>query len=149
MSVHTSGGGSPSSARARVHILGIGNIGRLFAHGLAIEDMPPYITLLLHRVGLAELWKAGGQAIEIITNGVSSKSSGYEIEVITDNHQGKGQVIENLIVATKATNTASAIFAIRSRLGSSSTILFTQNGMGIVDEVSRKVFPDITTGPRY
>jgi 2-dehydropantoate 2-reductase len=145
-----SGGGNPSSdAGARVHILGIGNIGRLFAHGLAIEDMPPYITLLLHRVGLAESWETGGRAIEIITNGASSTSSGYEIEVIGDNYQGKGEVIDNLIVATKATNTAAAILAVRSRLGSSSTILFTQNGMGIVDEVSRKVFPDLATRPRY
>ncbi len=150
MSVHKPGGGSPSSdTRTRVHILGIGNIGRLFAHGLAVQEMPPYITLLLHRAGLAESWETGGRVIEIITDGISSKSSGYGIEVIADNHHGNGEVIDNLIVATKATNTATAMLAIRSRLRSSSTILFTQNGMGIVDEVNSTVFPDITTSPRY
>jgi 2-dehydropantoate 2-reductase len=145
-----SGGGYPSSdAGARVHILGIGNIGRLFAHGLAVEDVPPHITLLLHRAGLAESWDMGGRAIEIITDGISSKSSGYEVEVIGDSNRCKGEVIDNLIVATKATNTTAAILAIRSRLGSSSTILFTQNGMGIVDEVSYKVFPDVASRPRF
>lgn len=150
MSIHMSGSRNPSShTRASVHILGIGNIGRLFAHGLAIEDLPPYITLLLHRVGLTESWETGGRAIEIITDGVSSKSSGYGVEVIGINNREKGEVIDNLIVATKATNTTAAILAIRSRLESSSTILFTQNGMGIIDEVSHKVFPDVATRPRY
>jgi 2-dehydropantoate 2-reductase len=148
--MHMSGGGNlRSNAGARVHILGIGNIGRLFAHGLAIDDPPPHITLLLHRVGLAESWETGGRAIEIITDGVSSKSSGYGIEVIGDNNLIMGEVIDNLIVATKATNTAAAILAIRPRLRSSSTILFAQNGMGVVDEVSRKVFPDVASRPRY
>ncbi|OJD37410.1 2-dehydropantoate 2-reductase [Diplodia corticola] len=57
--------------------------------------------------------------------------------------------IDNLIVTTKATTTVSAISAVKHRLSTSSTICFLQNGMGVIDEVNRDLFPDESTRPNY
>ena len=57
--------------------------------------------------------------------------------------------IHNLIVTTKAPFTVSALANIRHRLAPSSTICFLQNGMGIIDEVNEKIFPDVEDRPNY
>lgn len=57
--------------------------------------------------------------------------------------------IQNLIVTLKAHMTVSGLLAVKNRLSSESTILFLQNGMGIIDEVNKEVFPDPSTRPNY
>ncbi|GME27871.1 Ketopantoate reductase ApbA/PanE [Neofusicoccum parvum] len=57
--------------------------------------------------------------------------------------------IHNLIITTKAPSTVAAISAIKHRLTSSSTICFLQNGMGVIDEVNKELFPDESTRPTY
>lgn len=57
--------------------------------------------------------------------------------------------IHNLIVTTKAPAVVSAIDAVKHRLLPSSTILFLQNGMGIVEEVNRELYPDSELRPNY
>jgi 2-dehydropantoate 2-reductase len=57
------------------------------------------------------------------------------------------ETIYNLIVSTKAVNTIAALGPLRHRLTRSSTILFLQNGMGVVEEVCEKLFPDAETRP--
>lgn len=57
--------------------------------------------------------------------------------------------IHNLIVTTKAPSTVAAISAVKHRLSSTSTICFLQNGMGVIDEVNKKLFPDETSRPNY
>lgn len=57
--------------------------------------------------------------------------------------------IHNLIVTVKATQVTSAIQAVKHRLLPHSTILFLQNGMGIVEEVNETLFPDPETRPNY
>lgn len=136
----------------RIHILGIGNIGKLFAHAMAIKSMPPPITLLFHRSDLLSAWEEAGRSIEIVTNGVGAGGGSFDVEIIQATaHEGDGPQgsIENLIVTTKAASTAAAIDAVKHRLTPSSAILFTQNGMGTVEEVSSIVFPDPALRPRY
>ena len=58
-------------------------------------------------------------------------------------------VILNLIVSVKAPQTVRAIQALSHRLTRDSTILFLQNGMGIIDEVNEKLFPDEQYRPTY
>lgn len=55
--------------------------------------------------------------------------------------QEKGEPIESLIVATKATRTLQAIRQCRGRLGPNSTIVFLQNGMGLYESVVENLFP--------
>lgn len=57
--------------------------------------------------------------------------------------------IYNLIVSVKAMETATAVQSVADRLTRNSTILFLQNGMGMVEEVNKKVFPDEETRPNY
>jgi 2-dehydropantoate 2-reductase len=130
----------------RIYILGVGNLGILFAHALSQTLIAPPITLLLHRPGLLEDWESGGQKITITTNGVPSTSSAYSVELVKPE---SGDVIRNLIVATKAVQTASALRFVKHRLTRESTVLFAQNGMGTMDEVTSDIFSDEQARPRY
>ena len=57
--------------------------------------------------------------------------------------------IHHLIVSVKAPQTVRAIQSVAHRLAYGSSILFLQNGMGVVDEVNEKVFPDEKYRPTY
>lgn len=58
-------------------------------------------------------------------------------------------VIHHLIVSVKAPQTVKAIQVVAHRLTQDSSILFLQNGMGMVDEVNEKIFPDERYRPTY
>ncbi|KAI9703263.1 MAG: hypothetical protein M1836_007829 [Candelina mexicana] len=157
----------------RVYIIGSGNIGKLLAHSLAGLPNRPPITLLLHRPYLIQLWHKEGQAIELITDGVAETRTGYDVELVRPTYYSQagttspsrdsdaseindgnkdidpGPLIHNLIVTTKAQHTIFALSAVKDRLTHESTILFLQNGMGVIEEVNEKVFPDVETRPNY
>jgi 2-dehydropantoate 2-reductase len=57
--------------------------------------------------------------------------------------------IEHLIVSTKAMQVVKSLMAVRHRLSPESTIVFLQNGMGVLEEVNKNVFPDPETRPSY
>jgi 2-dehydropantoate 2-reductase len=137
-----------TSNSGRIHILGVGNLARLFAHSLSKSPRPPPITLLFHRQSLLEEWEKAGRKIEITTNGVVSTSSNYEVEVVEE-LAGHQDIIETLIVTTKTIAIANAISSVRHRLTSNSTILFTQNGMGSIEEVTSSIFPNPSKRPHY
>ncbi|KAI1133861.1 2-dehydropantoate 2-reductase [Hypoxylon sp. FL0543] len=133
-----------------IHILGIGNIGKLFAYALKKSDPSSKVVLLLHRKSLASDWEVGGRCIELVTNGVSVKQGGLDVEVLSPQTPPEsGAFIKNLIVATKTYDTTKALSRVQYRLDGTSSILFLQNGMGVVEEVSRKVFNDGATKPHF
>ncbi|MCJ1367692.1 hypothetical protein MMC16_006826 [Acarospora aff. strigata] len=152
------------SVDKRIYILGMGNIGKLVAHTLSRIPSPPAITLLFHKPSLLSTWEAEGQTIELVTNGISEKGGPFDVELalpertmsppspsLQEATEGvnEGDMIDNLILTVKAPNTVSALSAIKHRLTPRSTIVFLQNGMGIVDEVNTKLFPDSATRPNY
>ncbi|KAK4539848.1 hypothetical protein LTR36_010309 [Oleoguttula mirabilis] len=57
--------------------------------------------------------------------------------------------IHNLIVTTKAAYTVPALSAIKHRLGPTSTVCFLQNGMGVIDDVNKHLFPHEADRPNY
>lgn len=57
--------------------------------------------------------------------------------------------IECLIVAVKAPQTVSALKSVSHRLTPESTVFLLQNGMGTIEEVNEKVFPDPYQRPNY
>lgn len=57
--------------------------------------------------------------------------------------------IHNLIVSTKAPRTVAALSAIKHRISANTSICFLQNGLGIIEEVNKLVFPDPETRPNY
>lgn len=114
----------PITSKA-IHILGLGNLGKLVAHSLRKSHPEKQISLLFHRESLAEEWGRSGRFIEIERNGVSDCLDGFGEESTRE-----GGAIHNLVVATKTHSTVQALLPLKDRLGSNSTILFVQNGMG-------------------
>lgn len=62
---------------------------------------------------------------------------------------GKGPPIKHLILTVKASGAVASLMSVKKRLGPDSSILFMCNGMGIIEEVNEKVFPDPETRPKY
>ena len=58
-------------------------------------------------------------------------------------------IILHLIVTTRAAATAGAIKQFAHRLNSESSILFLQNGIGVLDEINQICFPDPSSRPQY
>lgn len=142
----------------RIHVLGMGSIGTFTAHGLRAMPNPPPVTLLLHRASLADAYRATGRQIRLETaDGTVIPQTGYDLEVLRDGHwHGEtGPVpsdatnIDHLIVSVKAPQTVAALTPLRARLSPHSTILFLQNGCGMIDTVTEHLFPDPTTRPHY
>ncbi|OIW34106.1 6-phosphogluconate dehydrogenase C-terminal domain-like protein [Coniochaeta ligniaria NRRL 30616] len=126
---------SPEEKR-RIHILGIGNLGRLYAHSLANLPHRPPVTLVVHRKALLEHW-ISDPGVEITRSGVTERVDDFDIEWWTEDKPDVGPVVEvcegqtvsNLIVATKAPDALPQVDRLRRYLGDKSTVAFVQNGM--------------------
>ncbi|RYP16746.1 hypothetical protein DL767_010142 [Monosporascus sp. MG133] len=122
--------------RRRIYVLGIGNLGRLFASSLAKQARRPPVTLVVHRKELLEQW-VSNPGIEMMRLGESEKLTEFDIEWWTDQKPLVGSVkepafgsrITNLIVSTKAPDCMAQVDKLRRYLGGTSTIAFVQNGM--------------------
>ncbi|KAI9925746.1 hypothetical protein ASPWEDRAFT_173828 [Aspergillus wentii DTO 134E9] len=143
----------------RIHILGLGSIGTFAAHCLSQLPNAPARTLLFHRASLLDAYKANKERITLqTTDGERIAYTGYDVEVYKQNkwfHNDNGsetpttETIKNLIVSVKATQTVSALEPLKHRLTPKSTILFLQNGCGMIDEVNGALFPDPAKRPKY
>ncbi|KAF2837552.1 2-dehydropantoate 2-reductase-like protein [Patellaria atrata CBS 101060] len=129
----------------RIHILGIGNLGRFIAHAVRKSHPQTPITLLFHRPSLVEEWNKAGRCIEIVRNGVTDRQSGFDYELVSEGSDD----IENLIVTTKTYTTVPALQTLQHRLFTSSTLIFFQNGMRTVDEVNSTLSQHPGSRPHY
>ena len=135
------------NAKGRTFILGIGNLGRLYANELSRLAEGTGITLVVHRKTLLEKW-VSGPGIEITRSGQVHRATSLDIEWWTEEKPSTGPVreicggskIENLIVATKAHDALPQVDRLRAYLDGSSTVAFVQNGMN-------KMWPPY--GPSY
>ncbi|WYZ40022.1 hypothetical protein EsH8_IV_000363 [Colletotrichum jinshuiense] len=134
-------GGSTSCPRQddsyrRIYILGIGNLGILFASSLASLPNPPPITLVFHRKELLQSWRRE-PGIEITRSGSSHKHSNFDVELWSEEPPTSGEKreitdgrgIRNLIVTTKASQALPEVDRVRRYLNGDSTVAFAQNGM--------------------
>lgn len=65
----------------RIHVLGVGSVGRFIAHSLRGIPNPPPVSLIFHkRVALKE-WEESAKRIQLITDGAVEKREGYEAEL--------------------------------------------------------------------
>ncbi|KAF5978034.1 2-dehydropantoate 2-reductase [Fusarium bulbicola] len=138
----SSNGSDPSTSSAsgdsdqRICVLGVGNLGRLFASSLAQAPDRPPITLVVHRKELLEQW-IESDGIEILRQGKLEKNKDFDIEWWTENEPDFGPVrevadgekLKNLIVLTKASAALPQVDRVRGYLDRNSTVLFAQNGM--------------------
>ena len=162
----------------KIHIMGMGNMGSFFAHALGSLPVRPPITLLLHHTGFYSSWKKR-KGIIVRRNGLDEHRSGYNVNVLQDGvwyspseivnspkelvdeeeaqaqaldqpvQPADSEMIEHLILTVKTTQVMNALKSVAHRLTPDSTILFVHNGMGIVEEVNEKIFPDVKTRPNY
>ncbi|KAI5283652.1 hypothetical protein KEM55_001437, partial [Ascosphaera atra] len=77
------------------------------------------------------------------TGAKSRKKQSGEVWAVDD------EPIDNLILSCKATQVEQALNSVAHRLSPMSTIIFMQNGMGTIEQVNEKIFPDVTTRPNY
>lgn len=143
-------------------------MGKFIAHTLRGGANPPPVTLLYHRPTLLDDFNAANGSISLThTNGAVEERSGFDAELALPLRRDLGMPYEvgfnrkrfaslasndpiyNVIVTTKAQQTVSALESIAHRLTPESTILFLQNGMGVIEEVNENVFPDPETRPNY
>lgn len=141
-------------------ILGLGSIGTFTAHALATSaafNPPPAINLLAHRSSAFQEFCEHRQQISFKTpENCIETSSGYDFEIKesdgtwTQLASSGSQIystciekpIEHLIVCVKATQTVSALESVKARLSRASTIVFLQNGCGMIDEVNDQLFAE-------
>ncbi|KAL4740215.1 ketopantoate reductase PanE/ApbA C terminal-domain-containing protein [Aspergillus similis] len=143
----------------RIHILGVGNIGTFVAHSLASRPSPPPITLLMHNQEVYQTFQKRKQTLAINSLGLDDNKTGFDVNVLSDGtwrsipyvntKEEEAEQIECLIVSVKAPATVSALESVRHRLTPKSTVLFIQNGMGVIDAVNERVFPDPGQRPHY
>jgi 2-dehydropantoate 2-reductase len=114
-------------------------------HGVELKDGEP--DLYEQEDGLrpheAAQLKSQDVVSDAFTTGMVEDEDIAAVEEVDDD------TIHNLIVTTKAAFTVNALANIRRRLAPSSTICFLQNGMGVIEEVNEKLFPDVEDRPNY
>lgn len=80
---------------------------------------------------------------------IAEKTTNANIDKVLAESKKDDSTIECAIVTVKANQTVKAISSIRERLTRDSTILLLQNGMGAIEELNKKVFPDPSNRPHY
>lgn len=121
---------SISDESRRIHVVGVGNIGRLFAAYIGCDASKP-ITLVVHRKTALEEWKDG---LQVTNDSTTVHSSNFRIEYWSEEKPESGPVAEvqplrNVIVSTKANAALPAVDRARRYLSSQSTVAFAQNGI--------------------
>ena len=127
------------------------------AHGPAIEynktQLPAIHSASHDLIGEKETCQTDLQKTEIEPRRAelwtTNKATGPNKDMQDNSVEEQNHVIYHLIVATKAPRTAQALKAWAHRLVPESTVLFLQNGLGIIDEVNEQVFPDPKYRPQY
>jgi ketopantoate reductase len=119
---------APACSDTPIHILGVGNLGKYVAYSL-VKSSPKPVTLIFHRKSLEDEWRAEGEAVTCITDGIRDSRSGFGIETLPTESPAP-EPIKHLIITTKAYMTVDALKPLKHRLNSNSSILFLQNGMG-------------------
>ncbi|KAG5914866.1 hypothetical protein E4U61_005246 [Claviceps capensis] len=130
-------GTDPTLAR-RIFILGVGNIGRLYASHLARNPDPVLITLVVHRKELLSQWVASeGVWLSRHDSGTTIKNKDFNIEWWTETRPQYGTVREvanggklhNIFISTKSSDAIPEADRLRRYLDKSSSVVFAQNGM--------------------
>lgn len=126
----------------RIFILGVGNIGRLYASHLARHPaaIRPPVTLVVHRRELLSQWAASG-GIELVVPGAGGhtvrRKDGFDVEWWAEAAPTRGPVREvvdgrklrNLVIATKADAAVPEADRLRRYLDAESSVAFAQNGV--------------------
>ncbi|KAG5930120.1 hypothetical protein E4U42_002856 [Claviceps africana] len=132
------GGTKSNLVHERIFILGVGNIGRLYASLLAKHPNPVHITLVVHRQELLSQWVASeGICLTHRGSGRTTKNKDFNIEWWTETRPPYGPVREvadggklhNLFISTKSSVAMMEADRLRRYLDKSTSVVLAQNGM--------------------
>jgi 2-dehydropantoate 2-reductase len=150
------------SQASSVHVLGLGSIGTFIAHALADVPNSAPVTLLLHRSSLMDGYVRNGNQLQLKTRqGEVVARSGYAFEMLHGNkwyrmsqglevpREPTSVPIDDLVVCVKSTQTVAALRPLVHRLTPKSSIMFLQNGAGMIEDVNQHLFPDLISRPNY
>ena len=157
------------AASARIHVLGLGSIGTFVAHSLTEIPARPPVTLLLHRTSRVKDYIRNGTSLSLQTpDGRSIAHTGYDFEALhksrwypMDPYSHVAQscmvssqaplddIISNLVVCVKSTQTVAALQPLRHRLSPTSHIVFLQNGAGMIEDANTHLWPLPRSRPNY
>lgn len=122
----------------RIHIIGVGNVGRLLATTLSSYADPPPITLVVHRPQLLAEWLRHPYIAFTGPNSCTPVNySNFSIEMWSPTpppsgpirEVGHGDTLGRVLVTTRAGEALLEIDRVRGYLDHRSTVLFAQNGM--------------------
>ncbi|CAO3594724.1 unnamed protein product [Absidia cylindrospora] len=125
------------------NILGTGAIGCLIASHLRLQKHN--VNLILRSAQHLKDFEARKNTITYQSQGKTTHLTGFTATILGDNNS---KHIDNLVVATKAHHTATALEPVVKQLGSESSVLLLQNGMGIAEELESKFWPQQNQRPR-
>ncbi|KAI8336293.1 ketopantoate reductase PanE/ApbA C terminal-domain-containing protein [Chlamydoabsidia padenii] len=134
------------------NILGTGAIGCLIASQLRLQQHK--VNLILRSPEHLKDFESRKNTITYQSQGKTTKVEGFTATVMGDNNNNKYNSnkaickIENLVVATKAHHTAASVGTVVKQIGSESSVLLLQNGMGIAEELETKYWPTQQDQPR-
>lgn len=170
---------SKSEMPQKIHVLGAGCLGMFVAHQVSGIPDRPRITLLIRSPAMLNHWIKSNKSLEVVTRGVEDQRYGFDVELLplssteqpavaskklgedplspedllgkedSTDQASDSNIIHHLILSVKAPHTMLALTMIAHRLTQDSTIVFLQNGLGMVDEVNEQLFPDESTRPNY
>ncbi|KAJ1998508.1 2-dehydropantoate 2-reductase (Ketopantoate reductase) (KPA reductase) (KPR) [Coemansia thaxteri] len=152
-----------SNTASRIHVLGAGAVGLLFAAHLRQSGHP--ITLVLRTQASADRFTRNGGRIGVVNEWMRAQPSrkllrtsdagaGNVVPWLVDNihamaatavassSKSKQQMhIDQLIITTKTHDTLQAFWSVRASLSSKSTVVLMQNGMGTYEAIQREFYP--------
>ncbi|KAF3765079.1 putative Pan5, 2-dehydropantoate 2-reductase [Cryphonectria parasitica EP155] len=134
----------------RVHILGTDPRAFFIAHRLASYEYLEPVKLLINKRAIMNSWEFEGKRLLMLKGERKSFQNRAEAEWV-----GKGKAIpssehiEQLIVTIPCCQTVSAIYNIKHRIDSRTTICLIQDGLGVAEELNATLFQDPTTRPTY
>ncbi|EPE24296.1 6-phosphogluconate dehydrogenase C-terminal [Glarea lozoyensis ATCC 20868] len=151
----------------KIHILGTTRMSKYVAHSIASLPHAPPVTILIHRPHFLKEWQDEGAVISVIRDGRVSIQSNIKLEPVmefprfgrrnpnvpvpTTPESVCQSRIDNLVVTTDSHATLAALSSIRHRIRSTTTICFMAEdvGIGLIDVINTKFFPDPQQRPSY
>ncbi|KAF1831780.1 hypothetical protein BDW02DRAFT_571679 [Decorospora gaudefroyi] len=159
----------------RVHIMGVGNVGSFIAHAIRGIPNPPPVTLVFPNWEKLNAWNESPKNLTLVTEGDAEVRDGFDAELAIPRIRYHGtevgvntaspdtsgdtgpqalpgesaEPISSLIICSKAPYVLQGLSSVKHQLHKDSVILFLQNGMGVIAEVNREIFPDPATRPHY
>ncbi|KAA8916468.1 hypothetical protein TRICI_001331 [Trichomonascus ciferrii] len=135
------------------HILGAGNVGSLIGAGLRSTVPPAYVTFIMRSQERLQQYAQHDSTVRIASSTLGpERVVERKIPAIYGHpvlRSGGPEMISNLIVTTKGTQTDKAIEAVLPSIHKATNILLLQNGMGMYEKLCEKFWPNPSARPTF